>query len=412
MRAKKGVTQADWVLSIGIFLIYLAWFFVVIQPVVGPQQKETLPADKLKDIFNKNASWEVNVTPIILKSNQSQDNQPVIMDFTFPGDADSYAIKGKYWQIRDGRLFLTASFPSPSIMFEMVHSDSTYTKPSFAGSMDISERTAKSAEMQANFRKSMLDTVRYNDALRVEGFSMEVDGEEINKERNSFYSNSMFAEYKVITPGLNNTFYVFDSSPRVYCYVDASDNRGIDVDIRLHDYGEYYVNSAEHGSIKYNVSECDSFKTDYINFIESGHGLALIFEEPVSLRMCHDKGLVLNISHEVSGTFSYRIDFHDKNAEKEDLKSLYTAAFGATTVMEGLSGSRMIDLEGLNYTFLKSDWGMENDFNITVSTASDTLMEIGASPPRTADVHSLQYYDWMIDEYANQTRASVNLLMW
>ena len=412
MVSKRGITQADWIISIAIFILYLAWFFIVITPVLNPVTKESLPADELKDAFMGNASWEVNITPIILRSNITSSSVPIVMDFPFPGNALNYALIGKYRVIDDRRLIFLADFTASPVIYNLVHSSFNYTKPAIQTNMVAGENEAESGNMEVSFDDGIIDDVRYRDALRIVRFSMQVDGNALNTNINGFSSTSISAKYKVRTPSLNNTFYVLENNSMIYGFVDATEEKNVDIDFVLHEYKRYFADSQNQGSITYNVTECDNFETDFIDFTDGDYGLAFIFSDDVSIRMCHDSSLVLNISASADNNLNYRAVFHEASAGMDDLIMPYTAVFGATNIYEGLSGSNMFDLESTNYSVLKSDWNMKHDFNITVYNSTAEFLSIGRPPYRNTEVHSKQYYAWMLNEYADQKRVVINILLW
>lgn len=412
MFSKRGITQSDWIISLAIFMIYLAWFFAVIQPVFSPDTKESLPVDDLKAKFMINASWQVNVTPIIIKSNLSSEKEPIILDFPFAGNAVNYALKETYWVIDHDRLLFLAGFLSSRARYNLVHSSSNYTKPDITSNLYASETGAETSDMSAEFDNGLLDKVRYKDSLKISNISLYYDGYPVPANINDFELFDILAIYRIRAPGLNNSFYVFDDNPKIFCYIDTAEEKAIDVYFRLKKFDRYYVDSAHNGNIHYNVTECDDFDTDFIDFLDSGYAAAFVFSEDTDIEMCHNKELILKISPSVNGEFSYRIVFHNTGDDYDDIIRPYTSVFGIAEQFNGLSGEKMLGLRSDNYSDLKHEWDMSHDFNITVSNSTATLLRIGTVPMKNVNVFSKLYYAWLLDNYANQTRETINILMW
>jgi hypothetical protein len=412
MFSKRGITQSDWIISLAIFLVYLAWFFVVIQPVLNPDTKESLPVDDLKDHFMANASWQINVTPIILWSNITSAKEPIVIDFDLSGNAVNYAVKETYWAIDSSRLFFLAKFPPEESMYTLVHSSSNYTNTDISSNLYAGDAEAKTADITAEFKEGMLDEVTYNSGTKITNVTIYDNGYSIAGNTDDFLSNDIFARYRIRSSLLNSSFYVFDRNNKIYGYLDSGEEKSIDIYLKLKKYDEYYIDGADHGNIDYNVTECDDFNTEFIDFIESGYGAAFVFSDETEIELCHNKELILRISPVVDGRFGYRIVFHEDSVDYKDIKNPYTAVLGIAEQFTGLSGEKMLALRQSNYSYLKHSWRMDNDFNITVSNSTATMLRLGIAPMKNVNVFSKQYYAWMLDKYANQTRETINILMW
>ncbi|MCX6707045.1 MAG: hypothetical protein NT001_02795 [Candidatus Woesearchaeota archaeon] len=412
MFSKRGISQTDWVISLAIFLVYLAWFFVVITPALNPDTKGSLPVDDLKARFMVNASWQVNVTPIFLKSNISSSKEPIILDFNFAGNALNYAVKEAYWVIDSNRLFFLAGFPPEKARYNLVHSSSNYTKPDITSGLYASETEAKTSDMTAEFENGIIKEVRYKDSTKIFNVSIYDEGYPISSGTSDFLSDKILARYRTRSSLLNNSFYVFDGNPGIYGYVDTGKEKSVDIHFKLKKYDEFYINRENSGNIDYNATECDSFNTDFIDFLDSGYGAAFVFGEKTDIEMCHNRELILKIKPVVASSFSYKVIFHDAGADYDDIITPYTAVFGIAEIFDGLSGEKMLDLRSSGYPDLKHGWKMKNDFNITVFNSTATLLRVGTTPMKNVNVYSKMYYVWMLDKYANQTREAINILMW
>ena len=64
---KRGDSQIDWVISLGIFILYLAWFFLLIRPYMVQEETPNM-VSLVKENFEKDAFWTVEKVPIIATS--------------------------------------------------------------------------------------------------------------------------------------------------------------------------------------------------------------------------------------------------------------------------------------------------------------------------------------------------------
>lgn len=63
---KKG-SHTDWVISIGIFLVYLVGLFILLRPGVTPVYKPEFLLENLERNFMNNVSWEVSEIPLFVE---------------------------------------------------------------------------------------------------------------------------------------------------------------------------------------------------------------------------------------------------------------------------------------------------------------------------------------------------------
>ncbi|MCX8146878.1 MAG: hypothetical protein N3D84_00205 [Candidatus Woesearchaeota archaeon] len=409
---KKGLHQVDWVISFGIFIIYLAWFFILAKPVANPETKESLQFDYLLNKLMANASWEVNITPLYVNSSLNEKSLPIIVDFPFEGDVLNYGMKDKYWVIENGRLMFLADFQPSMNVFYLLHSEENYTKPQQISRLYADENSARSSDMVVNFENGLITNAYYKDSPRIKGFSMAVEGSNISTAKTNFSLTKISAGYHIITPSLNNSFYIFENNTKIYCFIDSTREKHISMEYYLDKYFSYYINNQQRGNINYNSTLCDEFEEDFIQFYDDEDAVTFVFGDDVNIEMCHKNNLVLSIEKNIGNSFSYMIIFHKRDENPRRHINPYTAVFGAKDILEGLSQKRLFYLKSANYSELKDEWKIKNNFNITISNVSDTLFTFGSNLPRQSSIFSKQYNVLVLDKEGNQERAIVNILMW
>ena len=84
--SKKAITQADWAISLGIFILYLAGVILLAQPFLRSETTYDSQLNKIFDFLDKNIIEELSYLPIILNSNQTEqsvfmhlDNNPLFL---------------------------------------------------------------------------------------------------------------------------------------------------------------------------------------------------------------------------------------------------------------------------------------------------------------------------------------------
>ena len=409
---RKGLVQIDWIISFGIFIVYIVWFFIVSRPIISSASVKTLPVDDIKDLFLENASWTVNQTPMIIKSNISASEMPIVMDFLFAGNEKSYGLKDRYWSIHDNKIFFLATFPAKKQIVTLLHSSENYSKPDLSNAFAPNKEFVRAGDMEAFFEDSMPSEVRFKESPMIRAFSITADGITFSPEKTVFSSDNILSAYAVQSNRLNNTMYILANNSRIISYLKGS-NIDVRIKIELAKYDGYYIRDSEQAEINYNSSECRSFDTDYINFYDGDRGLTFLFSKAVDVRMCPTAAIDLDIDFSLNTSFRYDIVFHESGSDTRDLKHEYTAEYGMKNVLTGISEHYLYNLKNTNYSILKNQWSRGNEINITVLNATnDELFTVGETPRDYSQVKTLTYYTWVLDSRGNQSRAVLNIMAW
>lgn len=102
---KKAATHIEWVISMGIFLIFIISLFIVLKPgYKQPFAGDTL-LNILEDNFNEEVYWTIKTTPLIIGGCADSQTKTVIIEICNPDYCPSTA-----WKFRDGSTIYTKSF--------------------------------------------------------------------------------------------------------------------------------------------------------------------------------------------------------------------------------------------------------------------------------------------------------------
>lgn len=100
INSKKGASQADWAISLGIFLLYVLSMMMIIQPGAAPIYKEDKLLVVVKDSYKSDTAYTYYKTPAFIVLNPSPDGFKDGGDLTitfkgdlpFSGDGNNYGI--------------------------------------------------------------------------------------------------------------------------------------------------------------------------------------------------------------------------------------------------------------------------------------------------------------------------------
>jgi len=404
-RAKRADSQVDWVMSLGIFLLYIAWFFIFIKPQVAEKADLQSAVQNLESNFLENITWTIDKAPVFIDSSIINQKEPIIADFPYEWDnANSYLYK--YFIIDNGKLFFLHDLNASQDILWMIHSDYVYNQPFFSGDLNATETQAKTTSLTVNFANSLLQTAEFS-STRIYGFNIFVNGISLNTNNNSFSDSTIAGIYKIYS-NANNTHYVFSNNNMIYSTINNPSNT--ELYFNIDGYPSYYVNEDNYGSIDYNSSSCTNLVASQIDFY-GATAMAFIFNEENQLSICPANGTIdfrIDLSH---GENTYKIILHNNNEEFANYTNSYSAEIGFPVSAEGISFSKINQTFMGNYTQKKSEWLSERDFNIKAATDNST-MEFGLTAPTAADVYASELKSFMLDEYADKQNITINIRLW
>src|SRR3989344_1622044 len=79
---KKGMSYIDWMISLGIFLIYLVVIFIVFKPGIAEEYPEGYLTDIVRENIQKDASWNIIKIPLFVDSSIT-GNWQLTLDYPF-----------------------------------------------------------------------------------------------------------------------------------------------------------------------------------------------------------------------------------------------------------------------------------------------------------------------------------------
>jgi hypothetical protein len=413
--SKKALSQVDWAMSLGIFLLYLAWFFIVVKPLLTPSDNLNVLLDVLDSGVRENFFQDISRIRIFVPGSAGTDVEPIIIPFSEPWKESLIANSADYFVVDDGRMFFLANL-SAARTFTLYHPLDAleFTAPRV---IHADEERVSSGDFSAGFAGYLLDTVRFMDEERVMGFNMEVDDTAL-EERGSFRNMSFMAAYRNTGDYLNISQYVFADSSRVYFYITPGDRRNHSVVLEFvtFNYTSFYFDRLGMGDVSYGIApNCRYYHSDFLDLYGDGTGLLLAAGENTTIRMCSNETNVrlrLEFDANAGETQSFMLMFHEGDVD-DVLEYPVEPVVGVTESLDVVSQGQVSLLRNRNYNYLKQVFGYpkQRDFNITVE--SDVIdASFGISPPEFKDVYARRIEGVMIDNSYNPNRVVITLNVW
>ncbi len=419
---KKGAVEADWIVSIGIFLIYLSFFFFYLTPLTSkqPDVSDSL-LNNIEEQLRANVTWHVQRVPIFISSNLSS-TEPVIAPFFFSWANISFSDNTTFYQQENKLIFKEALREGQNLKW-VVSSDDAY--PQQDSLEDLSPTsdsiTIDGSRFRAEFDGLLTSAVHF-EKERISNLRMKLDGSAVSLEsaKKEYNSTSFAAKYKLSSSTLNHTTFVVGGFPRLYNYVSPKQNfepHNLTVLATLHNYTSYFIDATYSGAVNYTEKTCISRFSNYIDFYDSLAGLTLITEDTSNISFC-----IENASLELSATMAlgnetrYDLIFHSGDYNST-LKYIYpyTVKTGLAENLSGISFSRIMRFNESDYPNLKTVWNFPKSRDFSFELLNETnfpLFNYSPKSPGFVNIFTKQFDEVLLEKYGSKTKYRLRVKGW
>lgn len=404
---KRGDSQIDWVISLGIFLLYLAWFFIFIRPYMIQEGKPNL-VEIVSQNFDNEAYWSVQKLPIIITSGGIFSKVPIIVNIPPEYNESNSYMNNQAFMIDNSRLFFIASL-NFSDVFYLTHSNSSYIMYNQITDLAASQQSAKVTDFEADFENETLTSAFYF-GTRIISFLQQVGSQMVDTANSSFSDKKIAARYSVTSQAANITTYVFAYNPAIYMSYET--NKSIYQRFELDKYDNYFFDNSNNGNVHYPVA-CYSKNAKQLVLYDNVSNVLFDFDREVSFNFCSQRDeIMLEISFD--GSAEERIIFFRRDFRNyADYIDAYDAQAGIVEETSALSLANLKLLNVSNYNDLKYRWNSP-DFRIFVINSSDDSMiaVIGSTPYEKATVYAKEARNFLLDKYGNLEDVKVSIQSW
>jgi hypothetical protein len=413
-RSKKALSQVDWAMSLAIFLMYLAWFFIFVKPMLYPSTNMGVLLDILDDGIEREIFQDISRLKVFVPHTDNA-YEPVIIPFDKDWQKSKIAHSADYFVIDGERMFFLAN-TSKSTVFQMYypHKAVEMTLPRIAIADD---QQARAGTFTAYFEDYLLDKVSFDGEVRLSGFNMKIDDTVLDGD-GDMYNMSLLAKYVKQGDSINLTSYFFAENSRLYNYIKVTDHRNhsATIDFAAYNYTYFYINQLNNGELRYSIAQsCKYYTTDFLDLYDSNSGLLITFDRAISFRLCTNEtspSVRLEFPVSPGDEYNFNIFLHPGGADSVKDYPL-NPVVGVTETLKTVSSEKARLLRNRNYAYLKQVFRYPDarDFNITIS--SDSLdASYGVEQPDLEDVYVRRVEGVMLEKDYSQGRALLTLSVW
>ncbi len=419
---KKGAVEADWIVSIGIFLIYLSFFFFYLTPLTSKQPDVSdLFLNNIEESLRSNATWHVQRVPVFIRSNLSSI-EPVIAPFFFSWANISFSDNTTFYR-QENKLIFKESLREGQNLKWIVSSDDSYPQKDSLEDLSPTENsvTIDGSRFQAEFDGVLTSAVHF-EKKRISNLGLKLDGRALSREsaKKEYNSTAFAAKYKMASSTLNHTTFVVVGFPRLYSYVSPVQNfepHNLTVSATIHKYTRYFIDATYSGAINYTERTCISRFSKYLDFYDSLAGVTLITEDTSNMSFCTE-----NASLELSATMAlgsetrYDLIFHSGDYNST-LKYLYpyTVRTGLAENLSGMSMSLIMKLNESDYPNLKKAWNFpqSRDFSFELLNGTNfPLVNYSPKSPGFVNIFTKQFDEVLLEKYGSKIKYRLRVKGW
>jgi len=416
MKSKKALSQVDWAISLGIFILYLAWFFILIKPQFEVSETPVNLLEITKENLLTQLKWSVEKRPLFVFSNMTSNNEGIIVGF--PYELTDFAFSDqKYFTLDEGRLFFLDKLTEKTRLFWIINSSKSYALPTATKEITTSKSYTTTKDFRADFDSGLLNEINYKNKTMLTNFEIYINDVPLDTLNSSFIKSSILGGYKINTNNIKQKCYVLAENTKLYCFIDLGKEQPHDMTIKadLSGFTNYYANNLYAGSLS--DLTCENFTEDYIDFYNGDEGLSFIFDKNINITICYNDGVKLNTVVDLDKNFSYMIVAHNGSyINSLNYKMPYYAHdWGIKQKVTGIDFDKMEELRNLSYFELKQLLGYPNarELIIVMSNSTEKIFRYNESEPRLQDnVFAQTFEEECLDDYSNKNKCEINLQTW
>lgn len=423
--SKKGLSQVDWAISLGIFMLFIAWFFMF----AAPKLRSDIRTESLVNIIETHLDgyyWNVYKIPVFVNATEEViDNEyiPITGDSSLDPSFNYSFVDDNSFDTLFGKMIFLANINSNKNSYWLLKSPFAYDlgKAFYDIVSSYSQVEIKQHSFIANLNNGLVDNIRYLGVDRLNSFNMYINGLKTDELLN-FTKKDMYARYFFSTNSFNYSQIFFSSIPGIYNYFHTFDQFmnlfELELNFNIYNYDNYFFDSERYGLIDYENYRCYNRTSDFLVLYDNDNGMVFTFSKQVLFSFCtKDNSIDLIIYSDLSEDLRYKIGFFNgPYTNSFSFKHDYNYKLGIQEVLKGIDLERLNTITS-NTTDVKKNWNFpeNNDFRIIIY---DYNKDIYLLDYRTADedassnIYAKEYDDYVLDENGVLSRVKISIMTW
>jgi hypothetical protein len=412
---KRGSSQIDWIVSMAIFMMFIAWFFVFITPQITISANSDTKLLSLKNNFYEEFSWEMTKFTLFIESNGTANFEPIIIDYV-PNRTDLKFTDGTNYILWNDKLIFLGNISDNTRTYWLLDGTGYNQTYSYQGIV-VENDVASTQNLSVKFRDYLPTSATYAEEEKFEDMEFDVNGLDFSPTATKYEDFGFVGIYSVGTGDFNHTSMVFWGNQEMYNMITASNNNNytLKLSMNLDTFSNYYSNNYYFGEFEFGTAvDNTNYAFDYIT-LYGDQALTMYFDGYVEFNFTdYNDTLMLDISMPVQDDYIYKFVFHDGNYD--DIERVeYDARFGTIKTIEGI----YLDNITTNITHLQNEWNFYEDFQINIYNnysiyqyLEDPIYQIGSYNYGSKSVNTQTQDLYSLDAEGNLNPINVNYRIW
>ncbi|MFP4189405.1 MAG: hypothetical protein ACLFSL_00035 [Candidatus Woesearchaeota archaeon] len=433
LRKKGMATQVDWAISLGIFLVFTFWFFILLKQMSAPELRMENTVEEIESRFKESVMFQYYQIPIYVSAEEDISYAPILA--RNPTNWTNYVLDENIFSARDDEfLYFMVNLSEGDNLFIMKSSEMLYdvAPPSEYITKSSETVSVPSENYSVRYANGILSEVYLDGVQQLNDFKTYMDDQRVYIDNTSESTPGYLVKHNMSSDLFNLRSYIFPENSYMINFLDIYDtvasNVTFNLEFTLPMYDEYYLDPV----VPYTLDLSDGCIVEENHLIdlvdEDNKSIMFSFDSDVQFEMCdvstiHEEdrmSLTVDIPYSPSDQSSstrFIINSHDSNTAGEltDVVSPSDVHVGIRESFDGFSKSRLTDLRSMSYIELLELWDIprDTDFSIDVyDEEGEQLFFFRTSESGQSDVFSRTFRDFMVDERGEKEFIYVNINIW
>jgi hypothetical protein len=412
--SKRGAMQLDWVISLALFLMFLAFTFLLISPKTEVFIDEKSALNNIKYNFIDDYSFEVSYLPVFIKT-QRRGVEPVIFqnDYYF----SNFLIEDKtIYSYVDGEIIflsnITDDYTIKKIVSNQYEAKIDYNSNKMMLYYEKNSSFVPSRMVEVKYTDDEIDYVVFEDKIKFNNFSLAKNsGEKIDFPNKNFTNSTVANVYYSSNNFLLFKQYLIYDLPRVIFNFNSSSE--FEFSFYSFSYDSFYY-PVQFGDLHVNETWCLNITTDYLD-LSNGKDTVTFKMDPTSFSICTE-----NKGYAIIKFFSPKkieLFFTNLNlSENYNYTKEFVVYSGIPSKKNGVSSKRLENISKKTPDELREEYGISNtiDFELFMTDLNYTSLFLYSyhSAPKEKNVFIKRWNDYLIDEYGTKKNVIMGVKVW
>lgn len=417
---KKGFSQIDWAISLGIFLLYIVWFFVFIKPQIVKTVDFTPLAPEIKENLKNDVYWSVYQKPVFIKTYENRSSQIIQFNFTPKYGENNFALaNNKDFFYQNNRLYFLDDYTNSTNILWIIEANYTFShinqKTDIIGNNNTIS-TSKNFTIKSS--DGLMQNATYKSNTRLYNTRFRLENSALIKKNVTYNDKGIVFEEIFNSQRISIHTGVFSKNSVILLSTKKNDldyAKRLVIETQINEMTKFYSDNNYFGNVS---TDCDSYNNNYLKMYDNTD--AILFNLPNNTRIELCKGesysnLTLTFpNNEYNNAF---IIFDSNNYENINFTD-YMLKDGLRNEFKGI---KLENLNNLNYSSKKIDWGLPYDKNFQIIIWNNTLnnlernttlLVLGDYPKTSSEVYADEYRDYLLNSNGELSEVTVNLKIW